>query len=149
MTTETYSNHGIRFLYPSRWTISEEADGETQSVTVSSEETSFWTIWLVPERPEPEELIASAVRAFEEEYDNLDQYRAEGELCDCPALHCDLEFVSLELINSAFLRAFRTGRYSVLILAQGTDHELEYAREELDAITDSLECDLEDDVTIA
>lgn len=149
MKTETYNNHGIRFDYPSRWTVSEEAEGETLSVTVASDETCFWTIWLMPGGPEPEELIESAVRAFEEEYDDLDQYRAEGELCEFPSLYCDLEFVSLELINSAFLRAFRTARYSILILSQGTDHELDYSREALDAITDSLECGLDDDVSAA
>lgn len=149
MITETYSKHGIRFLYPSRWTITEEAEGETLAVTVASDETCFWTIWLMQDGPEPEELIESAVRAFEDEYDDLDQYRFEGELCAVQSMNCDLEFVSLELINSAFLRAFRTAGYSVLVLSQGTDQELEYSREALDAITDSLECGVGDDDLVA
>lgn len=144
-----YEDHGIRFRYPEDWQIQEESEGETVSVTVSGPETSFWSIWILPERPDPERLVLSAIEAFEEDYDDVDVYRSEGELCDFPSLQCDVEFVSLELINSAFVRAFRTGRFSVLVLFQGTDHELEYTREALDAITASLECDRGDDILLA
>ena len=92
----------------------------------------------------PEEILDSALTAFEEDYDNVDIYRSEEELCEYPCLKCEVEFVSLELINSATLRALRTGRFSVLILAQGTDHELEYSRPILDAVTESFECDLDE-----
>jgi hypothetical protein len=146
VTLELYQKHGIRFQYPDDWQLAEEAapDGSV-SITVSSPETSFWTIVLIPDRPRPDTVMESALEAFDE-YDDLDVYQSEGEVCDYPCLQCELEFVSLELINTANITAFRTGRFSVLMLSQGTDHELEYTRETLDAITASLSCDIDDDV---
>lgn len=149
VSLETYCEHGVRFLYPAGWEIVEESQGPTVAVTLNSPETSFWSLWLMPERPNPEQILDSALTAFEEDYDNVDVYRSEGELCEYPCLKCEVEFVSLELINSASLRAFRTGRFSVLILAQGTDHELEYSRPILEAVTESFECDLDDDIIVA
>ena len=146
--TQVYQNHGVRFVYPDDWTIAEEAGDGAVSLTVSSPETSFWSMWLLSDRPDPPTMLASAIDVFEDEYDNVDLYRTEGEICEYPALNCDVEFVSMELINSAFVRAFRTGRFSVLILFQGTDHELKQTRAELDAITDSLVCDLGDDLLL-
>ena len=144
--TQIYEQHGIRFRYPAEWTLGEEQEGETVAITVTSPETSFWSLWLLPDRPNPQQLIDSAIQAFEDDYDDVDRYQSESEICEYPALSCDIEFVSMELINSAFVRAFRTGRFSVLILYQGTDHELEYSKKELIEITDSLECDLDDDI---
>lgn len=149
MSLETYCEHGVRFLYPQGWEIVEEQQGSTVAVTLNSPETSFWSLWLMSDRPNPEEILESAVTAFEDDYEDVDVYRSEGELCEYPCLQCEVEFVSLELINSASLRAFRTGRFSVLILAQGTDRELEYSRPILEAVTDSFECDLDGDISVA
>lgn len=146
MSLQTYSEHGVRFLFPPGWELHEESQGATLAVTVNSPETSFWSLWLMPDRPNPQAMLDSALTAFEDDYDNVDLYRSETEICEYPALKCEVEFVSLELINSATILAFRTGRFSVLILAQGTDHELEYSRPILEAITESFECDVDDDV---
>lgn len=146
MSLQTYSEHGVRFLYPPDWELKEESQGGTLALTVNSPETSFWSLWLLQDRPNPQQMLDSAITAFEEDYENVDIYRSEIEICEYPALKCEVEFVSLELINSATIHAFRTGRFSVLLLAQGTDHELEYSKPILEAITESFECDVDDDV---
>lgn len=146
MSLQTYSEHGVQFLYPPDWELHEEIQGPTVAISVTSPETTFLTIWLMRERPNPQTMLDSALDAFEEDYDNVDIYRSETEICEYPCLKCDVEFVSLELINSATIHSLRTGRFSVLILCQGTDHELEHTRPILEAIVDSFECDVDDDI---
>ncbi len=148
MSHSVYQQHGIRFEYPPEWILAEDVEGDAISIQVSSPETSFWSITLLPARPAPDLLLESAIEAFAD-YDDFDAYRSEGEICEYPALFCDIEFVSFELINSGFLRAFRTGRYSILILYQGNDLELEYTLAEFESMTASLVCDLDDDVLLA
>ena len=50
----------------------------------------------------------------------------------------DIEFVCLELVNSAVLRAVATPERTILVLYQGTDHELEDTRRMMERITESL-----------
>lgn len=138
---EIYQSNGVCFRYPGMWELSEEQNENEVTITVTSPETSFWSITILSERPNPEDVNESAVNAFREEYDELDIYPSEIELCHRTSVARDLEFVCLELLNSAFLRAFRTHRFSALVYYQGTDQELEETRTILEMITASLQCD--------
>jgi hypothetical protein len=135
---ETYKGHGIRFRYPASWQLVEQEDDESTSITVASPDTSFWSVSLIPEGPSPEQVIASAVEAFREEYDEVDVYPSEEKMGDRPGAALDVDFVCFELINSAFLRSFQTDRLTVLVLYQGFDGELAETRPLLEAISASL-----------
>jgi len=139
---QLYSAHGVRFRFPAEWQLSEQRTTTGVHITVSSPETSFWSLTLLFDTPRPEDVIESALDAFREEYAELDIYSSEAALCHRRNVACDLEFICFELINSAFLRSFRTERFTVLVLFQGTDCELEHTREVLEAISESLQCDL-------
>lgn len=141
-----YHEHGVRFRYPSGWELTEQHVDNEVTITVSSPETSFWALVLHFEGPRPEDLIESALDAFREEYEELDIYSTEAMLCHRANVARDVEFVCFELINSAFLRAFRTGRFSALVLYQGTDHELEQTRETLESISASLRLEGDEDL---
>lgn len=143
---EIYSAHGVRFRYPPDWEVTEEKRGSDVSITVASPETSFWSVTLLPECPDPQRAVESAVQAFQEEYEDVDVYPVEGGLCHRPNIARDIEFVCYELINSAFLRAFRTDRFTALVLYQGTDHELKETRDLMEEISSSLQCDFDDGV---
>ncbi|MAG94230.1 MAG: hypothetical protein CMJ48_10820 [Planctomycetaceae bacterium] len=139
MTTQTFDNRGIRFEYPTGWQVAEEhAEGELV-VTVSSGETAFWSLSLYFERPDARELIDSAITTFSELYEEVDGYEVAGQkLFKLDALGRDLEFVCLELINTAWLRATLTDRFTALVLAQFTDQEQETVAPILRRITQSL-----------
>lgn len=140
-----YVNHGIRFQYPSGWEITEQMNDEETSITVQSEGTSFWTLVLIKSRPDPEEVLESVVEAFELDYEEVDVIVYVGSLSGFATMGRDLDFVCYDLVNSAVLRAFQTSEKTVLVLFQGTDHELVSTRSQLDAISASLKCDDEDD----
>ena len=142
---ETYEGNGIRFRYPAYWELLEQEEGESTSITVASPETSFWSISLFRDSPSPEQVVASAVEAFREEYDEVDVYPSDERMGDRPGVANDVDFVCFELINSAFLRAFQTDRFTVLVLYQGFDGELVETRPLLEAISASLKLEGEED----
>ena len=138
---ETYAGNGIRFRYPAAWELVEQEDEESASITVASPETSFWSVSLFRSAPSPQQLIASAIEAFREEYDEVDVYPSNENIGDRSGVAQDVDFVCFELINSAFLRAFQTDRFTVLVLYQGFDGELAETRPLLEAISASLTFD--------
>jgi hypothetical protein len=135
---ELYEGHGIRFRYPASWELTEQEDEEAASITVASPETSFWSISLFPDCPPPQQVLESAIEAFREEYTEVDIYASNARTGERAGVARDVDFVCFELINSAFLRAFQTERFTVLVLYQGFDAELEATLSLLEAISASL-----------
>jgi hypothetical protein len=139
----TYHSHGVRFQYPQDWELSEQQEGEQISITLSSPLTAFWTLTLFPDCPDPGDIVAAALDAFYEEYDELDDYPSKTRLCKRPTVARDVDFVCLELLNSAGIRAFRAGEFTVLVLFQFTEGERDETGPILEQITRSLSCPAE------
>lgn len=135
---QLYDDDGVRFTYPEDWALSRDEQDREVTLTVSDEGASFWTLSLYTEQTPAEVVIETAVDAFREEYQELDVYETDGSLCGFPVESRTIEFVCLELINTAVLQAFTTPGFTVLIYYQGTDHELVETRETLEKITRSL-----------
>jgi hypothetical protein len=136
-----YDSNGVRFRFPEHWELHEERSENQLSITVSSPDTSFWTLSLFFKPLQEDELMETALDAFREEYQELDIYPVVETICHRESIARDLEFVCIELINSAFLRVFQTSHFTALILYQGTDQELEMTREQLENISLSLRCE--------
>ena len=141
--TETFAAHGVRFQYPPEWEVSEQQNGDELSITVSSPQTSFWTLTLFHDCPDPETIMEAVLAAFREEYAELDIYESHVRVCDLPTVAFDIEFVCLELLNSAWARVFSMDECTALILYQAYDEELAETGELLELITRSLEFDAE------
>jgi hypothetical protein len=135
-----YQSHGVRFRYPQDWELSEQQEAEQISITVSSPLTAFWTLTLFPDCPDPGDIVAAALDAFYEEYDELDDYPSKIWLCKRPTVARDVDFVCLELLNSAGIRAFRAQAFTVLVLFQFTEGERDETGRILERITLSLSC---------
>lgn len=134
-----YDSNGIVFRYPKEWTLTQENHGGELAVTVESPGTAFWSILLFRERPHPQHVIESAIETLRGEYEELDIYPSTDQLCGVETVSRDVEFVCLELINSAFLRAFETEHVTALVLFQANDAELEHIKDIMDSISESLE----------
>jgi hypothetical protein len=136
----TYQAHGVRFRYPPEWDVTEQQEGDQISITVSSPATAFWTVSLFPGCPEPEDIVAAALDAFHEEYDELDEYPSKVRVCKCRTVARDIDFVCLELLNSAGIRAFRARQFTVLVLFQLTEAERAEITPIFESMTRSLTC---------
>jgi hypothetical protein len=137
-----FSAGGIQFLYPAGWELEEERGTSEWSITVrpDAQATAFWSVTLLTDRPDPDETVQTVLAAFSGDYDEIDVYSRAQSIARLPARGVDVEFVCLELTNSAFIRAVRTEQFTLLLLMQATDRELERWGTDLEALTASLSC---------
>lgn len=139
---EVYEQHGITFQYPADWEVSEQEQEDECLITVSGPGTSFWSVGLFRDRPHPDLVLETALAAFKDEYPDLDSYTAEDEILDQPTSGIDLEFFCLELVNTARIRSFLAKDFTVLVMCQADDTELEGSEPIFEAMTRSLDCEL-------
>ena len=137
---ETYTSHGVTFQYPSDWELSETDEGGQITVSVSSPRTAFWTMSLFLDCPEPDDVVEAVLDAFREEYAEMDDYASRSRLCEGPTVARDIDFVCLELLNSARVRACRAGAFTVMVLYQWTEAEKDEILPILEKITGSVKC---------
>jgi hypothetical protein len=142
---EVYDRHGITFHYPADWEVSEQEQGDECLITVSGPGTSFWSVGLFRDRPSPDLVLETALAAFKDEYPDLDSYEADDELLSQPTLGYDIEFFCLELVNTARIRSFLAQDFTVLVLCQADDTELETSNRLFEEMSRSLDCELADD----
>ena len=133
-----YEEHDIRFLRPDIWEFEEVKDGDDIILTVSGENTCFWTLRILPECPAPTDAIESCVAAFRDDYDDIDVNPVETRLAGMPAVAREVEFECLELLNTVGLYSVRTADLTLLVWWQGTDHDLAEYRNLLDQMTQSV-----------
>ena len=142
---EVYDRHGITFQYPADWEVTEQEEGDECLITVSGPGTSFWSVGLFRDRPSPDLVLETALAAFKDEYPDLDAYVTDDELLSQPTLGYDIEFFCLELVNTARLRTFLAREFTVLVLSQADDTELEISDPLFAEMSGSLNCELLDD----
>lgn len=143
--TRSYSGFGVRFEYPVDWGLIEESGPDQTTITLQSPGTSYWTLSLFDDRPAPEQLVASVMEAYESSYEDLDVYEPEVQILGFPAVTRELDFVCLDLVNTAAMVAFQAVEQSVLVIYQGEDRELTTTRPVMEAITHSLFCHINSD----
>lgn len=134
-----YAEHGVTFSYPNDWELTEQREGDEITITLNSPQTAFWTLTLFLDRPDPKRVMKAALDAFRQEYPELDVYSIKARLCGQPSLARNLEFVCLELLNSAWLRTVQTPDFTILVLYQAHDAELKINGPTLKQITKSVE----------
>ena len=142
-----FEGHGIRFEYPDDWILHEQSSPEEITLTVHSPDTSFWSVTLIFDRPDPQRVVDTVLDTFREEYTEIDVYPSDDRLHDQPTQACELDFVCHELIGSAFLRAVATPDFTLFVLYQGADLELDERQPLLEKITRSLMWETDDDET--
>lgn len=137
-----YQTDGLRFSYPSDWEVTEEQQPDGLSIVASSGGTAFCSFLLMPERPPLARVLKMALQAFRESYDEIDSEEIECRIDGREARGLDIDFYCLELLNAAWLRAFRTGRYTIFMMFQSGFDEPD-ARAVFDAICASIDCNRE------
>ncbi len=139
-----FEGHGIRFEYPEDWILHEQSSAEEITLTVQSPDSSFWSLTLIMDRPDPRRVLDAILDTFREEYSEIDVYPSEVLLAEQPTESCELDFVCHELIGSAFLRAVAAPDFTLLVLYQGADLELDSTQPLMEKITNSLLWDTDD-----
>lgn len=133
-----YSGHGVRFLYPGYWEVREEQDGEDVILTAAADDSCFWLLRVIADRPSPEQVLQDCLAALQEEYEDLEQQQEPILIAGRRALSCEVTFSCLELLNAAGFCSVRSGAATLLIWWQCTDHELADVRPVFQSMTQSV-----------
>ena len=133
-----FEGPGVQFLYPENWTIERSQDEDSWSVVVQSPGTAFLMLSVHPGRPSTRDLLETTLAALREDYPELEAEATEGEIGDHAAPGYDVQFFSLDLSNTCWIRSYRSRRHSILLLSQVNDLELDQAEPVLRAITKSM-----------
>ncbi len=134
---QTYRCEHFSFRYPGYWDIEEQQTEDGLTVTVSTDEGSFWMLTAMKEKVEPVEVHESAVAAFTEEYGQIDVYEREDH-SEHGWFRQELEFECTDLIVTVILQAIQLPEFTLLLLIQGQDQEIENYRGTFDAMTATL-----------
>lgn len=122
--TSVYEKSGLRFAYPENWTVDDsESQGERAAVTVQSGSGAFWTVVRQPVAADPDVAAAEALKAMQEEYDELDAEPVETALDGFQLHGYDVNFICLDFTSTALIRATNTQAGTVVIFCQADDRE--------------------------
>jgi hypothetical protein len=142
---------GVRFLYPDDWELTTDDQGPDVSFHLQTSGTGFWTMTLLASRPTAREAVDAVVAGFREAYRELDLYDSPDTGIDGPAAGCELDFVCVDLVSTAVVRAEATSAFTAVVLYQAEDREFETLRARFEQIAASLKYngeDLPDDVEL-
>ena len=132
-----YQQQGLQFRYPGFWQLEEFTSEQEQSATILTEETPFWMVSLIRNVEDVDQVLESALAAFEEEYPDLDIYERDDNLLPGWSRQ-ELDFTYQDLISSVVLQAIACPGFVLLVMYQGHDQELDKFLPVFDAMTDSL-----------
>lgn len=133
-----FAKSGIHFQYPKNWLLEAEEIDDGWSASVSSPETAFILLCYHSEFEDPAELVDRALETMRESYPDLESERAIETLAGMPAIGYDIDFITLDLTNSCWVRALICPEGCLLLMSQCTDLEMARNGQVLKAIAGSL-----------
>jgi hypothetical protein len=136
-----FERDGIAFQYPENWALEEAEHDAGWAVTVQSRDTAFLTLSYHADQDDLAVLADSVLTAFREEYKSVERDRALETIAGVPAVGYDLRFISMDLTNTAWVRALACEDGCLLILCEINDLELDSNGPVLKAIVKSLTID--------
>jgi fructose 1,6-bisphosphatase len=138
---KTFERSGMRFRYPSNWTLDMDDAGDGWTVTVQSPDTAFVLVSLRPDADGPEQVAAEALDALKAEYAGLDPVAAVDTVAGTPALGHDIDFLTLDTAITTWTRCIDTTAGPLLVMGQVSDYDRERNEPVLRAVFASVELD--------
>lgn len=136
---KVYEQHGIRFAYPDNWiATAEEGSTASAAATVTSPDTAFWTVMYYRGHHDAEKLARAVLKAFEEDYPQLEVDRTEELAPTGAILGYDLSFSYVDLLSTAAIRVYKQPAGTYVVLWQAEDQELPTVEPVFAAISTSL-----------
>jgi hypothetical protein len=134
----SYRNPTLQFLYPEGWSLDENQTSDGSTVSLQSPYSMFLFLNCYEDAVEPQHVADQALKTMQDEYTELDAEPAEQLIAGAQAVGYDVNFFSLDLTNTCWIRAFSAGSCTVLIFAQTSDLDLERAERAFHGICASV-----------
>lgn len=116
----TYDHHGVKFLYPDNWQLDRQETEEGWTLAVQSPGTAFLLISCYQDRPETKAVLEITLTALRQEYSDLEAEPTRERIANHQAEGFDIDFLSLDTVNTCAIRSFRTRSCTYLILSQSS-----------------------------
>jgi hypothetical protein len=134
-----YNKLDVQFLYPENWSIVDEEQTDwPRTVTLQSQETSFWTLLVYPPREPTGPLIDHVIETIREEYKELELLEAKESFGGTDSTGVDICFFYLDLLVEAKIRVISTPAATLLLHYQAESREFDDMQPVFRAITYSL-----------
>lgn len=138
---KSYEGDGLKFQYPSTWTLENEENENGWGITIQSPGTAFILIVCDQGMPDSEELADATLQALKNDYPGLEFDPVIEDLCGQPSVGHNIQFFSLDLGNSCKTRCVYSQVGTILILSQVSDLEIEKYGPAMQALSFSLKID--------
>ncbi|MBY0229090.1 MAG: hypothetical protein K2W96_07425 [Gemmataceae bacterium] len=129
---------GLSFPVPEDWKFDDERAADGWTLTLQSAGTAFAVVRLDRNLPDPEEMIEAAMEALRAEYRDLEEEPALETIAGDMAHGTDLEFLSLDVPTTCWLRGFHGPAGTVLVMCQVSDLDRVENEPALRAITSGM-----------
>lgn len=133
-----FDNGELQFQYPENWQVDRADTEEGWTVTIQSPGTAFLLISCYTERPDVKEVLRTSLLAMQQEYPELESEEASEKIAGHSATGYDINFFSLDVVNTCTIRAFKTASATFLLLSQSSSFDSSTHLAVLDAIRVSL-----------
>jgi hypothetical protein len=123
--SKQFSEDGLSFSYPDDWRLEHEVAPNGWTVTLQSPGAAFAMIQLDRDLPDPRQMVHEALETLKADYPSLEAEAAIETVAGEMAVGHDMEFFSLDMLNTAWTRSFYgvAGTVFVLCQATGADEE--------------------------
>lgn len=137
----TFSESGLSFQYPENWPLERDEIEGGWGVTVQSPGASFMMISWRADCPPPDELAEKTLDDLSELYPEIETEPNSSPVAGRVAFGYELRFFMFDLVNTCWIRTFRTANATVLVMWQINDLELESYEPVMRAMVTSLQVD--------
>jgi len=119
---QEYNNLGIRFPYPTNWSVQTESwDEGTYVITVDSPEGSFWSVTIYPKGIDREESAQKILHTLKGEYDKLEHLPVHRYIADRRLTGYEVNFFYLDMTSTAMVLHFEEGDRAYVLFWQTCD----------------------------
>lgn len=123
--SQEFNRDGLSFTYPDDWRLELTPEANGWTATIQSPGTAFAVVQLDSSLPQPRDVVTQALEALREDYPTLEAEPTMATLAGELAIGHDIEFFSMDMLNTCWTRSFDglAGTIFILCQASGVDQE--------------------------
>ena len=133
-----FTRSGIRIYYPDEWKLEQEETDDGWSASILSPDTAFLMLSHHSSVDDPSELSDMALEAMRESYPELEVEHTVETIAGQPAVGHNVDFITLDLSNTCWIRSLQGPEGCILMMGQCTDQELATNGKSIQTIYSSL-----------
>jgi hypothetical protein len=142
--SKEFARSGFRIRYPDDWKLESEETADGWCTTLFSPDTAFLMLSYHGNEDDPTAVSDMALESLRESYPDLEAETVVETVAERPVVGYDVNFFTLDLTNTCWIRALEGSEGCLLMMGQCTDDELEEHGAAIRAIFASLTVEDED-----